>query len=280
MQRIPYDANTEDEVIQYFKTRQLQLAEKGYFWDNKLYKNSLGYFINLTDHNQNNFQSFYVLQKDRNKGYSKRMIQSLENILTINDCGIVSFLKSQNKKHIVVEGSFDTLEYKIVEKFYGDKTARRTGVWLMNHIDEGMIILDYLKKTNESKAGFCLHPLVQDDDNLLNNFEHLTETVSSYNLGLSLEYRNIANSYLSKRIIQSLSEIHLSPLKEVNDMLIADKVQNYKDFLLYHKDNHPRAKELDNYFNNWIDKLECRETLDWFINFSNQFNLKVDVIIV
>lgn len=280
MNRIPYDATTDEEVIQYFKTRQLQLAEKKYFWDNKLYKNSFGYFINLKDSQNNNYQGFYVLKQDRNKGYSKKMINSLDRILTINDCGVVSFLKSQGKDHIVINGSFDTLEYKIVEKFYGDGKAQRTNVWFMNHIDEGMIILEHLKKTKEAKAGFCLHPLTQDDPNLQNNFDYLTDTVSPYNLGLSLEYRNIANAYLSKREINNISEIHLSPLNEVNDMLIADKIQNYKDFLLYHKDTHPRSKELDKYFNNWLDKLECRESFLWFKDFSEQFNKKIDIIYV
>lgn len=280
MQRIPYDATTEEEVIQYFNTRQLQLAEQNYFWDRTLYKNQFGYFINLTNLKGEKYQGFYVLKQDRKKGYSKKLINSLDKILTINDCGVVSFLKSQDKEHIVVNGSFDTLEYKIVEKFYGDGVAKRTGLWFMNHIDEGMIILNHLNKTDASKAGFCLHPLTQDDPNLKANFEYLVETVSSYNLGLSLEYRNIANAYLSRREIKSISEISLSPLQEVNDMLIADKIQNYKDFLFYHKDTHPRAKELDNYFNNWLDKLDCREEFKWFVDFSNQFNKPVDVIIV
>lgn len=38
-------------------------------------------------------------------------------------------------------------------------------------------------------------------------------------------------------------------------MLIADKVQNYKDFEIYHKSTHPRSKELDQYFKNWLQKL-------------------------
>lgn len=280
MERIPYDATTEEEVIQYFKIRQLQLAEQNYSWDNKLYKNDFGYFINLTDKSNNKYQGFYVLKQDRNKGYSKKMINSLDNIITINDCKIISFLEGQKKDHKVVTGSFDTLEYKIVEKFYGNGVAQRTRAWFMNHIDEGMIILEHLNKTKAAKAGFCLHPLTQDDNNLQDNFEYLVDTVPSYNLGLSLEYRNIANAYLSKREIKNISEITLSPLKDVNDMLIADKIQNYKDFLIYHKNTHPRSKELDHYFNNWLDKLECRESFLWFKDFSEQFNNKVEVIYV
>lgn len=278
MNRIPYEATTEEEVIQYFKTRQLQLAEKQYFWDNNLYKNKFGYFVNFKDKENSTFQSFYVLKQNRGKGYSQKLINELGTILTIEDCGVINFLKNNNKKHIVVNGSFDSTSYKIVENFYHNGTAKRTGVWFMNHIDEGLIVLEHLNKSKHAKSGFCLHPLTQDDHNLMKNFDYLTKSINSYELGLSLEYRNIANSYLSKRYINSIDEIKLSPIIEVNDMLIADKIQNYKDFLLYHKNSHPRAKDLDKYFNNWLDKLDCRESFYWFVDFSRQFKEKVTVI--
>ena len=44
-------------------------------------------------------------------------------------------------------------------------------------------------------------------------------------------------------------------LPEVRDMLIADKIQNYKDFLFYHKGTHPRSRELEEYFKNWFGIL-------------------------
>lgn len=82
----------------------------------------------------------------------------------------------------------------------------------------------------------------------------------------ALEYRNIANQYLSHRVISSIDEINLSPIQIVNDMLKADKIQNYKDFILYHIDTHPRSKELDQYFKNWLKKLEItnEEFQKWF----------------
>jgi hypothetical protein len=75
-----------------------------------------------------------------------------------------------------------------------------------------------------------------------------------------MEYRFIANSYLSYRDINGLDEIHLSPLKEVNDMLIADKIQNRKDFLLYHM-NHERYFFLFMYFQYWLNRLEITENV-------------------
>ncbi len=278
MLRVPYDATTEEEVIQYFTTRMLQLAEIGFHWDNILYKNEFGYFVEIVSNTKEKFYSFYVLKQNRNKSYSQKLVSQLGKIITIQDCGVISFLNKIGKEHLVVSGSFDTQEYKLAEKFYGNGKAKRTQVWFMNHIDEGIIILEKLKKSKESKAGFCLHPLTQDDDNLKANFNMLTKDVNPYNLGLSIEYRNTANAYLSKREISTIEEIHLSPLSEVNDMLIADKIQNYKDFLIYHKDTHPRRKELDHYFNNWLDKLECRDTFNWFVDYSKAFQTKVSVI--
>jgi hypothetical protein len=42
-------------------------------------------------------------------------------------------------------------------------------------------------------------------------------------------------------------------------MLIADKVQNRKDFELYHEATHPRSKELAMYFRLWLEKLGVSE---------------------
>ncbi|NCQ51449.1 hypothetical protein GW796_06060 [archaeon] len=282
MNRIPYDATTEDEVIQYFKTRQLQLASKGFSWDRVLYKNNYGYFVNFVEESsKNKFNGFYVPKQNRNKGFSKKLIESLGIILTIGDCNVEDFLNKNKKTHIVVNGVFDTLEYKLVEQFYGDKKANRSQLWLMNHVDEGMIILNHLKKSKESQAGFCLHPMLQMDNDLKDNFNWITkENISSYNLGLALEYRNIANQYLSKRSIESISDIVLSPLQEVNDMLIADKIQNYKDFIIHHKGTHPRSEILENYFNNWLTKLNCHDEFNWFIRFSNELKNEIKVVLI
>ena len=43
--------------------------------------------------------------------------------------------------------------------------------------------------------------------------------------------------------------------KDCCDMLLADKLQNRKDFRLYHLGKHERTKELDHYFDLWIDYL-------------------------
>ena len=71
---------------------------------------------------------------------------------------------------------------------------------------------------------------------------------------LAMEYRSVANRYLSNMPLRATEDIELSLLPEVNQMLIADKVQNRKDFLIYHADSHPRADALSQYFVNWLQR--------------------------
>ena len=48
-------------------------------------------------------------------------------------------------------------------------------------------------------------------------------------------------------------------MQEVNTMLIADKIQNRKDFELYHEKTHERSIELKEYFSNWLERLGVTE---------------------
>lgn len=147
-------------------------------------------------------------------------------------------------------------EYRLIHSYYTGKTAERSGVKLINHIDEGLMILNYIGASEIAQRAFCIHPLLQGDTDLKKNiFDSKMKLVDACVLITAMEYRRVANNYLSHRTIQCLKDIELSPLKDVNDMLIADKVQNFKDFELHHKATHERSSELTEYFNNWIRKL-------------------------
>jgi len=150
------------------------------------------------------------------------------------------------------------IEYQIISDFYGDKITNRSGVKLMNHIDEGLYILEKIGASEISKRAYCLHPIIEDDQSLKEN-SYLLSNINHDVIIDSIEYRSVANEYLSRREINSLDEIRLSPLKDVNDMLIADKIQNRKDFELYHLGKHERSSELEQYFKNWLERLNISE---------------------
>lgn len=153
-----------------------------------------------------------------------------------------------------------TAEYQLIQTIYGDKMASRSQVPLMHHIDEGLQILDWEKASFLAKKAYCLHPVFQGDDALQENYTNLSlEALDRQALVLVMEYRNIANQYLSTRSIVTSNEIRLSPLAEVNQMLVADKIQNRKDFEQYHQQTHARSAELTVYFQNWLQRLNITE---------------------
>lgn len=160
----------------------------------------------------------------------------------------------------------DTAEYKAIADYYGDRKAERSGVPLMNHINEGLILLDEMVATRAAKAAWCLHPIFQSDKDLERNWRQSLD-FSGNIMMLVMEYRKTANYCLSEAVklvdhtwggpleLQFDRKPVLSPLLPVNQMLVADKVQNYKDFLIHHKGKHPRSRELEAYFLKWFEVL-------------------------
>jgi hypothetical protein len=251
--RFNYDANTVIEATEYIISRTKQLLRLEYKLENikNFYWGVSAYFSK----NGEIFQSLYILEQYRGKGIYKNNISN--KILTSKECGIEDYLLNNKILHICVSLT-PFVEYKIISDFYKDMKANRSGVFLMNHIDEGLCILEKIGASDTAKKAYCLHPILQSDEALLDNYG-LLNNIDSQVLISCVEYRSVANEYLSKRKINSIEEIRLSPLKDVNDMLIADKIQNKKDFQIYHKETHHRSDELDEYFNNWLTKLNVTD---------------------
>lgn len=153
--------------------------------------------------------------------------------------------------------------YLAIAEFYGDQTAARSGVPLICHVHEGLTLLDVAGAPLAAKEAFCLHPLLQDDAALA----AAMRTGSVFQrwrpdpvpVALAMEYRRVANAYLSHHCEADGDPIALSPLDEVNQMLVADKVQNRKDFERYHRGSHPHSGRLEVYFRNWLRRLGVSE---------------------
>jgi hypothetical protein len=160
-------------------------------------------------------------------------------------------------------------EYRAIEDFYGERCAKRSGVRLMNHIDEGIFILGQIGADYITKKAYCLHPLFQKDE----DFESVGfESFWKWNfqplaVAYAIEYRHLANAWLSDKVtMYQRSSPALGVCLDgypdqgnigpVRNMLIADKVQNYKDFLTYHQVSHPRTMEIDCYFKAWLQELD------------------------
>ena len=153
---------------------------------------------------------------------------------------------------------YDSPEYHLISQEYGTRLAVRSQVPLMNHIHEGLLILSRIQASQATMKAFCLHPLLQNDQDLAKNASLVARCCDPWCVLLAMEYRNIANAYLSAKV-GNIAELRLSPLPEVNQMLVADKVQNRKDFEIYHMGSHPRSAELQQYFQEWLSALHVEE---------------------
>ena len=154
--------------------------------------------------------------------------------------------------------------YNIISSFYGNQVAKRSQVPLINHIDEGLYILNKINSTDLVKDAYCLHPILQSDEMFNSNIKYDFGGIDTSVIILTMEYRRVANSYLSKNKLEDFVGFSC---QEVKEMLIADKVQNYKDFINYHYHTHERSNELFQYFHNWFVLLDIKYTN--FLKFNN-----------
>lgn len=168
-------------------------------------------------------------------------------------------------------------EYAAIEGHYGIRRAERSKVLLINHIEEGIVIIGALDgklpdgcsfQETPACAGYCLHPLFQNDQDLHTVGQRYADSVHRPLAGpvmLTMEYRWRANAWLSDKVEKGAVSLQLvggpdaGGLPEVRAMLIADKVQNYKDFLAHHWRKHARSDELDLYFRTWLEHLGIGE---------------------
>lgn len=265
MKRFDKDANTIEEAKNYIRNRAIQMLKYNLFLESmteleygieaKIVQKVNGVLIDT-------YHALYILKDFAGKGvYAQHVKEAVSKdphykIITHTDCDISSYLMHKKIAYDIV-GNFDSSPYYLsMQGHYSDDKARRSQQYLMNHIDEGVAILEWIGASERAKAAYTIHPIMQDDTMFE---EYISKPSAVYQpkvIAMAVEYRSVANEYLSSKSIDKISDIRLSPLKDVNDMLIADKIQNYKDFELYHKGIHKRSKELDQYFKNWLDRLK------------------------
>lgn len=163
---------------------------------------------------------------------------------------------------------YDSPAFDLIKVHYGTRQAERSGLPLINHIIEGLAIMQahapgepYLF---EAQQAFCLHPMLQTDGALA-SWYHEMRFQAPLAVLFATEYRWRANNWLSDKVSKLADNtLHTDGTPQAGDlypvrlMLIADKVQNYKDFIAHHVQTHERSRELSRYFHAWFDHLELK----------------------
>ena len=162
--------------------------------------------------------------------------------------------------------------YNLIYEYFKDKKTSK-GVLYMNHIDEGIKILEELKADKLTIEAYILHPFIQcvnlkgADSKIIMTQEEMEKYLNIYEIEPEIVaklflYRKFANAYLCRPETDNMVFkqvkfllIRLCNYQDIIKMLIADKIQNYKDFLKHRKNDHPRSEELNYYFNMWLKVL-------------------------
>jgi hypothetical protein len=258
---INYDAETIKEAQEYLQYRYKQLLKFGVTVRKEIdCGNSIVTLFNSPFGNY--YGSIYILKQYRGQQiFIQRLQQFQIAIITLKECNISSYLKKIKCNYIELEHSES---YKLIQNVYQDNKAERSKIPFIYHIDEGGFILNKIGASDIVKDSYYLHPLLQSDDEFNKNKSLNFNNINTESLILTTEYRRVANSYLSTMDISSFVGF---PNNEIKQMLLADKIQNYKDFLLYHKGTHVRSGILEEYFLNWFKLLEIDlKEVNKFIN--------------
>ena len=150
-----------------------------------------------------------------------------------------------------------TKEWEITRNVLSVRRSERTAVNYFEHVEEGVKILQMLNAPLLVQQAFVIHPLLQHDDALVENLPHVIY-FNSLALVLCMEYRRVANLGTRKNI-RDTWEISLSPMPEVNLMLVADKIQNRKLYETRLPKDDPDYDEIGRYFMKWMDALSIPE---------------------
>lgn len=259
--RFPSEAVTHDDALTYYRNRATQLLCTDWAREGEPERFPWGVHVRLR-RGEEVFHSLYVLRDHLGKGHLSRWRAEHPEarFVVMGACAAVTAWLDHKAVPYVVAEPFHGYEYQAIERFYGDRVAKRSGAWLMNHIDEGLFILKELGASDVARRAYCLHPLLQGDDDLVRSYaDGLQRRVDPDALVLALEYRQFANRHLSHHRAASPEAIALSPLPEVFLMLMADKIQNAKDFERHHATSHPNAPRLKAYFAEWFVRLGIEE---------------------
>jgi hypothetical protein len=152
-----------------------------------------------------------------------------------------------------------TIEWALARERLRSRVARRSGVSYFQHVAEGVAILAALGAPLVAQQAYCLHPLTQSDEEFNVNLD-LLGRCNGAAVALAIEYRWVANQNARGVVCAPHGRIRLSCLPLVNTMLVADKVQNRKDFLAsFSAAKHPEYGELVRYFVLWMEALEISD---------------------
>jgi hypothetical protein len=238
----------DSNIREHLERVKLKLLRFGWQWQYEIDDSQCIVNCYQHIHTKEHRKSFYVGEAFRNQKLWSKFNESPQKYITMPECGLEDFFKKSKVDYICA--SDNTLVYSCIENYYGSAKAKRSGIPYINHIDEGCGILYLLNASSAAKEAFMLHPIYQAGDNTGNT------SINMLSINMAKDYALIANKCLR----HNYKDVHYTVLEEylecesIKHMLIADKIQNYKDFKNHIK-KYEERRDIEEYFLWWFDTL-------------------------
>ncbi len=113
--------------------------------------------------------SLYILASHRGQGHFSAWLKAHPDrvIITFPECGLEALLCAKHHPHSCLALPHTLWpEYLVMQDAYQNHVAERTGVLLMDHLDEGLLVLERIGASELVQRAFVLHPLLQGDAEL------------------------------------------------------------------------------------------------------------------
>ena len=262
-------------IQNYFEGRAPQLLWNGYK-PMHVVETADGGFATWSGYGKTFITPYLYLECRANGKYKNFCRAVCIPVLTIDDCGLGSYLTRHEIDHIEV-----TLppEYRLIEEYYAGKSAKRTGLPYMRHIDDGLRILRAMSELRDYETvedqrqwmqesveawyknrfelltrTFCVHPIYQDNNPEWRH-KHL-DIGGAKDAELCHKYASYVNSYLPAHVDRANCPRCLRG-SDLWALLVADKLQNYADFNANaNKFSTDETAQLQAYFTDWFAALK------------------------
>ena len=161
--RFPPDLDDHEmnEIIKYFRNQSIKALHAGVSW-NGVVEDIDGWGAKTTFmHDNKSYISIYVYLSSRNHRHMSVYMESNKHIrfCTTPSCELEAFFQKKGVEYVVLR-DYPSIEYEMIKQYYGETCTDRTGLHMMNHIDEGLYILESIGASENAKRAYIGHPLV------------------------------------------------------------------------------------------------------------------------
>jgi hypothetical protein len=178
------------------------------------------------------YASYYVLAQHHGEGHFKRLVSSDRlPIVTITDCHIEQILDHIGARYLRAGDLLDSAEYRLVEAVLAD-SRNEGGVFLMNHVDEGLAVLAELGAGVVTQRSFCLLPLISEAQACTSYYDALLQALTPVSGGLEALALAMATRERVSRLhparVSTQVVVEDTPDGPVVDLLTAEVVMQRK----------------------------------------------------